>query len=113
MCAEMVKKNATESAANEGMPAKDTREFLIASGISIVLGIAACVASCLIHGVGIASMCWGGLVLFAASTIAFVVYGIIEDVKGKDIGMFGKVLLGAMVMGFVIAIGVAFANQIS
>ena len=45
MCAEMVKKNATTSAANEEMPAKDTREFFVVFGISIALGIVAYVAA--------------------------------------------------------------------
>ena len=45
MCAEMVKKNATTSAANEEMPAKDTREFFVVFGISIALGIVAYVTA--------------------------------------------------------------------
>lgn len=114
MSTEMVKKDITANAANEELYAKDTRELLVVSGISIVLGIVACVVACLIHGVGLASMCWGGIVLFSASAITYAVYGVIKTVKGDDsVGMFGKVLLGAMCVGFVIAIGVAFANHIS
>ena len=114
MCAEMVKKNVTASAANEEMPVKDTSEFFVVFGISIALGIAACVVSCLVHGVGIASMCWGELILFGISVIAYAVYGVIKTVKGDEsVGMLGKVLLGAMFMSVVFAMGVAFANRIS
>ena len=114
MCAKMVKKNATASAANEELPAKDTLEFFVVFGISIALGIAACVVSCLIHGVGIASMCWGELILFDVSVVAYAVYGVIKTAKGdKSVGMLGKVLLGAMFMSVVFAMGVAFANRIS
>lgn len=110
----MVKKNVTASAANEEMPAKDTREFFVVFGISIALGIAACVVSCLVHGVGIASMCWGELILFGISVIAYAVYGVIKTVKGDEsVGMLGKVLLGAVFMSVVFAMGVAFANRIS
>ena len=114
MCTGMVKKNASANAANEGMLAKDERGNLIAFGISIALGIAACVVSCLIHGVGIASMCWGELILFGVSVIAYAVYGVVKTVKGDEsVGMLGKVLLGAMFVSVVFAIGVAFANRIS
>lgn len=111
MCAGMVKKNATANATNEEMLTKDERKDLVAFGISIVLGIVACVVSSLAHGVGLASMGWGGICLFDAGAIAYVVYGIIGTVKGDNstgIGVFGKVLLGAMVMGAVITMAVAF-----
>lgn len=112
MCAGMVKKNATANATNEEMLTKDERKDLVAFGISIVLGIVACVVASLAHGVGLASMGWGGICLFDAGAIAYVVYGIIGTVKGDNstgIGVFGKVLLGAMVMGAVITMAVAFA----
>lgn len=127
MCAEMVKKNATESAANEGTPAKDTREFLIASGISIVLGIVA-------YGVAwfanphisyifkpgldpvLAAMLTGGAGLFLVGLFSIPVYAIIEKVKGSDfekLDLCGKVLFGLIVMGLAIAFSAAFAaNQI-
>lgn len=114
MCAGMVKKNATANATNEEILTKDEREDLVAFGIGIALGIAACVVSCLIHGVGIASMCWGELILFGVSVVAYAVYGVIKTAKGdKSVGMLGKVLLGAMFMSVVFAMGVAFANRIS
>lgn len=92
----------------------DERENYIAAAISIVLGIVECAETCLIHGVGPASMCWGELILFGVSVVAYAVYGVIKTAKGgKSVGMLGKVLLGAMFMSVVFAMGVAFANRIS
>lgn len=126
MCAEMVKKNVTESAANEGMPAKDTREFLIASGISIVLGIVA-------YGVAwfanphisyifkpgldpvLAAMLTGGAGLLFMGLLSFPVYAIIEAEKGRsseELDLCGKVLFGVIAMGFALVFSAAFANPI-
>lgn len=112
MCTEMVKKNATANATSEAMSTKDEQEDIFAFGISIVLGIVACVVAGLIHGEELVSMGLGGICLFVAGAIAYVVYGIIGTVKGDNstgIGVFGKVLLGAMAMGAVIVMAVAFA----
>lgn len=109
-----VKKNASANSTNEGMLTKDEREDLVAFGISIVLGIMACVVSSLIHGVGLASMCWGEVILCDASVIAYVVYGVIKTVKRDDtVGMFGKVLSSAIFVSVIFVMGFAFGNRIS
>lgn len=126
MCAEMVKKNATENAANEEMVAKDTREFLIASGISIVLGIVAYGVAWLVNphishifkpGLDpvLAAMITGGAGLFLVGIFSIPVYVIIEKVKGSDfekLDLCGKVLFGVIVMGLAMAFSAAFANGI-
>ena len=127
MCAEMVKKNATASAANKEMSAKDTREFLIASGISIALGIVAYVLAWFVNphiayifkpGLDpvLAAMITGGAGLFLVGLFSIPVYAIIEKVKGSDfekLDLCGKVLFGVIAMGFALAYSAAFANPIS
>lgn len=127
MCAEMVKKNATANAANEKMVAKDTREFLIASGISIALGIVAYVVAWFVNphisyifkpGLDpvLAAMITGGAGLFLVGLFSIPVYAIIEKVKGSDfekLDLCGKVLYEVIVMGLVLAWVAAFANHIS
>lgn len=126
MCAEMVKKNATASAANDEMSAKDTREFLVASGISIVMGIVAYVAAWFVNphisyifkpGLDpvLAAMITGGAGLLFMGLLSFPVYAIIEAEKGsssEELDLCGKVIFGVIAMGFALAFSTAFANQI-
>ena len=126
MCAEMVKKNATTSAANEEMPAKDTREFFVVFGISIALGIVAYVAAWFVNphisyifkpGLDpvLAAMITGGAGLSFMGLLSFLVYAIIEAEKGsssEELVLCGKVLFGVIAMGFALAFSAAFANPI-
>lgn len=126
MCAEMVKKNATTSAANEEMPAKDTREFFVVFGISIALGIVAYVAAWFVNphisyifkpGLDhvLAAMITGGAGLSFMGLLSFLVYAIIEAEKGsssEELDLCGKVLFGVIAMGFALAFSAAFANPI-
>ena len=126
MCAEMVKKNATTSAANEEMPAKDTREFFVVFGISIALGIVAYVAAWFANphisyifkpGLDpvLAAMITGGAGLSFMGLLSFLVYAIIEAEKGsssEELDLCGKVLFGVIAMGFALAFSAAFANPI-
>lgn len=126
MCAEMVKKNATTSAANEEMPAKDTREFFVVFGISIALGIVAYVAAWFVNphisyifkpGLDpvLAAMITGGAGLSFMGLLSFFVYAIIEAEKGSSsekLDLCGKVLFGVIAMGFALAFSAAFANPI-
>lgn len=126
MCAEMVKKNATTSAANEEMPAKDTREFFVVFGISIALGIVAYVAAWFVNphisyifkpGLDpvLAAMITGGAGLSFMGLLSFLVYAIIEAEKGsssEELDLCGKVLFGVIAMGFALAFSSAFANPI-
>ena len=122
MRAEMEKKNVTANAADEVMLAKDERENLLAFGISIVLGIVACVMAGIIFprlapnsfailGTLLASMSWGGTCLTDASVVLLIAHWIILAVKGQDsknIGMYDKILLGATVVGILLFVTVAF-----
>lgn len=126
MCAEMVKKNATTSAANEEMPAKDTREFFVVFGISIALGIVAYVAAWFVNphisyifkpGLDpvLAAMITGGAGLSFMGLLSFLVYAIIETEKGRsseELDLCGKVLFGVIAMGFALVFSAAFANPI-
>lgn len=126
MCAEMVKKNATTSAANDEMPAKDTREFFVVFGISIALGIVAYVAAWFVNshisyifkpGLDpvLAAMITGGAGLSFMGLLSFLVYAIIEAEKGsssEELDLCGKVLFGVIAMGFALAFSAAFANPI-
>lgn len=126
MCAEMVKKNATTSAANEEMPAKDTRVFFVVFGISIALGIVAYVAAWFVNphisyifkpGLDpvLAAMITGGAGLSFMGLLSFLVYAIIEAEKGsssEELDLCGKVLFGVIAMGFALAFSAAFANPI-
>lgn len=126
MCAEMVKKNATTSAANEEMPAKDTREFFVVFGISIALGIVAYVAAWFVNphisyifkpGLDpvLAAMITGGAGLSFMGLLSFLVYAIIEAEKGsssEELDLCGKVLFGVIAMGFALVFSAAFANPI-
>ena len=122
----MVKKNATTSAANEEMPAKDTREFFVVFGISIALGIVAYVAAWFVNphisyifkpGLDpvLAAMITGGAGLSFMGLLSFLVYAIIEAEKGsssEELDLCGKVLFGVIAMGFALAFSAAFANPI-
>lgn len=126
MCAEMVKKNATTSAANDEMPAKDTREFFVVFGISIALGIVAYVAAWFVNphisyifkpGLDpvLAAMITGGAGLSFMGLLSFLVYAIIEAEKGsssEELDLCGKVLFGVIAMGFALAFSAALANPI-
>lgn len=126
MCAGMVKKNTMASAANEEMPAKDTREFFVVFGISIALGIVAYVAAWFVNphisyifkpGLDpvLAAMITGGAGLSFMGLLSFFVYAIIEAEKGSSsekLDLCGKVLFGVIAMGFALAFSAAFANPI-
>ena len=126
MCAEMVKKNATTSDANEAMHAQDTREFFVVFGISIALGIVAYVAAWFVNphisyifkpGLDpvLAAMITGGAGLSFMGLLSFLVYAIIEAEKGsssEELDLCGKVLFGVIAMGFALAFSAAFANPI-
>ena len=112
--------------AHEEMPAKDTREFFVVFGISIALGIVAYVAAWLVNqhisyifkpGLDpvLAAMITGGAGLSFMGLLSFLVYAIIEAEKGsssEELDLCGKVLFGAIAMGFALAFSAAFANPI-
>lgn len=112
--------------AHEEMPAKDTREFFVVFGISIALGIVAYVAAWLVNphisyifkpGLDpvLAAMITGGAGLSFMGLLSFLVYVIIEAEKGsssEELDLCGKVLFGAIAMGFALAFSAAFANPI-